>query len=317
MAFTKQRWYPDYQSRDYDLVDYERFFVDGCDVPFRGPPLSPFRQTPGSYFTCLGAVQTYGVFVQDTYAHLLSRSLGMNALNLAVGGAGPGFYTQYDRLIEIINRGKFTILQCMSARDTGNSRFEPDGFVGYVTDRQKHESLPSILAWKRAVLEEPEKALKYVEEARANWVAQSLSLLSRIKVPVIFFYYSRRQPDYEIDMAAVNSQIERMKSGEDQGAFVDGLMGDFPHMVDGQCVRTVADQCQAYAECLSSRGMGHELISRFTGKAIAVEHTDAMGSEFSSLPPMTHNYYYPSSEMHQDAHDALLPVVQELQKRTS
>ena len=58
-----QRWYPDYQPRDYELVDYERFYVDGCDVPFRGPPLNPFHADPGSYFTTLGAVQTMAPYI--------------------------------------------------------------------------------------------------------------------------------------------------------------------------------------------------------------------------------------------------------------
>ena len=47
-------WYPDYQPRDYEIVDYERFFVDGCNVPFRGPPLNPFKAEANSFFTCLG-----------------------------------------------------------------------------------------------------------------------------------------------------------------------------------------------------------------------------------------------------------------------
>lgn len=306
----RQRWYPDYQLRDYELVDYHRFYVDGClDVPFRGPPLSPFHVEPGSYFSCLGAVQTYGVFSEHPYPALVARDLGMPALNLGVGGGGPGFYSQYDRLIEAMNRGRFVVLQCMSARDTGNSRFEPNGYVGYIRDRKTGESLPSVLAWRRMILEEPENARRYVEEAREAWIRQNLDLIDRLKVPVVFFYYSRRAPDYTIDMEAVRTQVERIRSGDDNGAFVDGLMGDFPHMVDGHCVRTVAAACHDYVECLSSRGMGKPLVSRFTGKPVTVEHRDAMGAEFASLPPMSHNTYYPSDEMHEDARDALLPVI--------
>jgi len=302
-------WYPDYQPRDYQLVDYERFYVDGCNVPFRGPPLNPFKAEPKSYFTCLGAVQTYGAFYPRPFPALLGESLGLHPLNLAVGGTGPGFYTLYDRLIEAMNRGRFVILQCMAARHAGNSRFEPDGYVEFVIDRRTGESLPSWAAWKRVIVEEPENALRYVEESRRAWVDTSLKLLTRITVPVIFFYFSRRAPDYTIDVAAIEAQRERLRLGTDSGPFVDGLMGDFPHLVDGRCVREVASACAAYAECLSSRGMGQALVSRFTGEPLEeIEHS-ALGDEFVQLPHMSHNTYYPSAEMHEDARDALLPVI--------
>jgi hypothetical protein len=94
-------------------------------------------------------------------------------------------------------------------------------------------------------------------------------------------------------------------------------MGDFPHLVDGKSVREVAAACAGYAECLSSRGMGQPLVSRFTGQPIEeIEHS-ALGDEFADIPHMTHNTYYPSAEMHEDARDALLPVVREVLRRTA
>lgn len=302
-------WYPDYQPRDYELVDYERFYVDGCNVPFRGPPLNPFKAEPNSYFSCLGAVQTYGAFYPRPYPALLSESLGLRSLNLAVGGTGPGFYTLYERLIEAMNRGRFVVLQCMAARHAGNSRLQPDGYVEFVIDRRTGESVPSWAAWKRIIVEEPDNVARYAEESRQAWIDTSLQLLTRITVPVIFFYYSRRPPDYQIDAAAIEAQRERLRQGTDSGPFVEGLMGDFPHLVDGRCVREVAAACAGYAECLSARGMGQILVSRFTGRPIGeVEHS-ALGDEFVKLPHMSHNTYYPSAEMHEDAREALLPVI--------
>ena len=197
----------------------------------------------------------------------------------------------------------------MAARHAGNSRFTPDGYVEFVTDRTTGESIPAWAGWKSVVVEEPERVLDYVAETRAAWVQQSLDLVARIAVPVIFFYYSRRSPDYRIDMEAVARQAEEIRAGRDKGPFVEGLMGDFPHLVDGASVRAVQQACDGYVECLSGRGMGQELVSRFTGKPIdALEH-GALGAEFVDLPHMSHNIYYPSAEMHEDACDALLPVV--------
>jgi hypothetical protein len=305
-------WYPDYQPRDYEIVDYERFYVDGCNIPFRGPPLNPFKAAANTYFTCLGAVQTYGAWCAKPYPVLLADALGLPALNLAVGGVGPGFYTLYDRLIEAVNRGRFVILQCMAARHAGNSRFEPDGYVEFVIDRRVGDSIPSWAGWKRVIVEEPDKALRYVEETRQAWIDISQTLLSRIEVPVIFFYYSRRPAEYQIDFAAIEAQRAQLQQGIDSGPFVDGLMGDFPHLVDGRCVREVAAHCTGFAECLSSRGMGHALVSRFTGKPLLdIEHS-ALGDEFVKLPHMSHNTYYPSPEMHEDACQALMPVARKV-----
>jgi hypothetical protein len=204
---------------------------------------------------------------------LLADALGLPALNLAVGGVGPGFYTLFDRLIEAVNRGRFVILQCMAARHAGNSRFEPDGYVEFVIDRRVGDSIPSWAGWKRVIVEEPDKALRYVEETRQAWIDISQLLLSRIKVPVIFFYYSRRPAEYQLDFAA---------------------------------------NCAGLAECLSSRGMGHALVSRFTGKPLLdIEHS-ALGDEFVKLPHMSHNTYYPSPEMHEDACQALMPVARKV-----
>jgi Domain of unknown function (DUF6473) len=305
-------WYPDYQPRDYEIVDYERFYVDGCNIPFRGPAFNPFKAAPNSYFTCLGAVQTYGAWCERPFPALLGEAIGLPALNLAVGGVGPGFYTLNERLIEAMNRGRFVILQCMAARHAGNSRFAPDGFVEFVIDKRVGDSIPSWAGWKRVIVEEPENALRYVEETRCAWIEVSLQLLARIRVPVIFFYFSRRPAEYQIDFTAIEAQREQLRRGIDSGPFVDGLMGDFPHLVDGRCVREVAAACAGYAECLSARGMGQALLSRFTGRPIGELEHSALGDEFVKLPRMSHNTYYPSSQMHEDARDALLPAARKL-----
>ena len=54
-------------------------------------------------------------------------------------------------------------------------------------------------------------------------------------------------------------------------------MGDFPHLVDGTCVREVAAACTASAECLSSRGMGQEMLSRFTEDLTALQRAIRWG----------------------------------------
>jgi hypothetical protein len=55
--------------------------------------------------------------------------------------------------------------------------------------------------------------------------------------------------------------------------------------------------------------MGQILVSRFTGRPIGELEHSALGDEFVKLPHMSHNTYYPSAEMHEDAREALLPVI--------
>jgi len=164
-----QRWYPEYQVRDEDIIDYHEFTVPGCDVKFRGPGFDPFAAQDGSFFTCLGAAQTFGCFYERPFPTILAERIGLRPLNLGVGGTGPGFYLQYPSLIDAMNRGKFVILQCMAARHETNSRFEADGYVEFVRDRVKGDSVNSGDAWRRIIDEEFEQAPKYVAESRASW----------------------------------------------------------------------------------------------------------------------------------------------------
>lgn len=305
-----QRYLPEYQQRDIDIIDYHEFTLPGCPARFRGPGVDPYAAPPGSFFTCIGAAQTYGCFVEPIYPDLLAQKTGLTALNLAVGGAGPGFYLQYPTLIDAMNRGRFVVLQCMAARHESNSRFEADGYVEFVKDRLRGDSIDSGTAWRRIIDEEIDKAPHYVTETRASWLKTMQNLVDAITVPVVFFWFSRREPDYKIDWASVREQKMRRERGEFTGHFIDGLSGDFPHYVDGPTARSAAAICDAEATCLSRRGMGAPLINRRTGKPI--DPTDYMGAgpEFQALSE-GRNLYYPSAEMHVDAADALFPVVRD------
>jgi hypothetical protein len=302
------QWYPEYQNRDRDIVDYQQFLVPGCDVKFRGPGFDPFAVPSGSYFTCLGAAQTYGCYYEHPFPALLANRIGLSSLNLGVGGAGPGFYLQYPALIDTMNRGSFVILQCMAARHETNSRFEADGYVEFVRDRVSGDRVDSGTAWRRIIDEEFEKAADYVAQSRASWLDTTRKLLDAITVPVVFFWFSRREPDYTIDWQEIAEQRERRLRGEYTGHFIDGLSGDFPHYVDGPSARAAAALCEAEAKCLSQRGMSAAIINRWTGEPLDPAKYEGLGPEYQALRT-GRNDYYPSAQMHEDATDALEPVV--------
>lgn len=61
-----------------------------------------------------------------------------------------------------------------------------------------------------------------------------------------------------------------------------------------------------YQECVSDHGSPELLISRFTGKPAKVE--PGHPRKDLKCPFWTHNFYYPSTEMHKKAAEQLAPV---------
>src|SRR5687768_12640927 len=114
-----------YQARDYEIVDYQMYELPGTGLWLRGPILEALSS--GNYFTCVGAAQTFGCFCDAPYPQLLSQQLGIPALNLGYGGAGPQFFSSQNALVDYINGGKFLVLQAMSGRSQSNSLFDCDG----------------------------------------------------------------------------------------------------------------------------------------------------------------------------------------------
>jgi len=109
-----------------------------------------------------------------------------------------------------------------------------------------------------------------VAETRANWTRSFSQLLEAIQVPTILFWFSQRAPDYEQSLSDVQA-----------------LFGQYPQMVNRTMIQELRALSDAYAECVSARGIPQRLVSRFTGE------------------PKGANTYYPSPEMHADGAAAL------------
>jgi hypothetical protein len=74
-----------YQDLDAPHFDYQLSFVgDIADTQFRGPPADLSRP----YIACVGAAQTFGRFCASPFPEILGRRLGIQVVNLGVGGAG-------------------------------------------------------------------------------------------------------------------------------------------------------------------------------------------------------------------------------------
>ena len=128
-------------------------------------------------------------------------------------------------------------------------------------------------------------------------------MIEKIKVPIILFWYSRRPQDEPTNYSLEGDLYKNM--------------GEFPQFVDSKSVTAVADKCAAFAECRSARNTGHPLVSRFTGKPVEIDHSSMSKSgsvkgNQSHFISVTHNEYYPSSEMHEDAAETLVKHINAL-----
>lgn len=307
---------PGYVGRDWSVIDYKCYKLDGTDLWFRGP--APGALNAGEYFSVIGAAQTFGCFCEKPYSALLSERLNMNCLNLGYSGAGPSFFALRPELLRYINRGAFCIVQIMSARSTGNSLLDNDEGLGYgrrtrdrvyvtaetVFDeliRDGKAKIPVIGdRWKNLLLRllriPVGSVRRIMRESRRNWLHQYVDLFNAIAVPKVLLWFSKRRPFY------IPSYHERK-----------ALFGAFPHMVDRKMVRRIKSFADYYVECVTERGMPQVLIDRFTGLPTSIDLSAdvkrARNNDTDDLRLYSGiwqaNRYYPSPEMHVDAANAL------------
>jgi hypothetical protein len=299
-----------YQARDREVVDYGTYELEDTGLQFRGP--APPNLEPGNYFTCIGAAQTFGCFCERPFPSLLADRLGIPALNLGYGGAGPEFFARKDALARYVNGGRFAIIQVMSARSQSNSLFDSGG-LEYLVRRSDGARLAAAAAYDRLLggpqglglrrvpmlgrltrLVTVPRVRRIVAETRRRWIDSYKTLLDHISVPTVLFWFSKRHPSY----------VEEYSN-------VAALFGEFPQLVNSEMVDAVRPMCDEYVECISDRGSPQPLRSRFTGEPVAVDPA-ADRPDFRTPNLWTHNTYYPSPEMHQDAADALMPACERL-----
>ena len=295
-----------YQERDYEVVDYRMAELTHTGLRFRGPVEVDSRV---GYFACIGAAQTFGCFVDRPYPTLLSNQLGLPVLNLGYGGAGPEFFADQTSLHAYLNQASFVVLQVMSGRSQSNSLYECGG-LEYATRRSDGRRMgaqraiaeamlpgPAHLAGKRIpsrlrrLLPDSEAAVRsrtepLISEIREAWVESHRRLLARLTAPVVLFWFSKRSTDYGQTYSDVA-----------------GVFGQFPQMVNTEMIDAIRPLCHSYVECISERGSPQPLKSRFTGEPVEVDPANDRAD--LGFGTWTHNRYYPSPEMHEDAAESL------------
>lgn len=274
----KEVWYS-YSQRDYEIVDYQAYQIPGLPYTFRGP--KPDLNS-GDYVAFIGAAQTFGCLCEHPFPDLIQQKFDVDILNLGMGGAGPEHFDD-PKLLDLINNAKAVVVQVMSARSVENSYMKD--CTGIITIRETGEKVSSKEAYRRVLDQSEDFARKIVEETRRNYVGTYRNLLNKITVPAILLWFSVREPHYIDDFSSVKS-----------------LFNSFPQMVNQAMLHEIATECDDIVNCTTNRGIPQKLISRFNGKRTSI--IDAPGNK-----PKTHNYYYPTPEMHEDAAKSLEHVV--------
>jgi hypothetical protein len=276
----------DYAAFDWEVTDYNVYCLDrhvldaetNSPLLLRGP--RPETLGSGNYLACIGAAQTFGRFCEQPFPILLGNRLGLPILNLGRGGAGPAFFSHNQKLLEYINRARFAVIQVMSGRSASNSLYESRG-LGHYRRRSDGSTIGCDAAFRGLLANYPIEGIKkIVAETRGNWVDEYVKLLNAIRVPRILFWFSTRYPAYR-----------------ERYANIDDLYGEFPQMVCPWMIKAISQYTDAYVECISRKGLPHQLVSRQTGQPITIG--DPWGGQWRQ------NSYYPSPEMHDAAAKAL------------
>lgn len=309
-----------YQRRDFAIVDYQMYEHAGSGLSFRGPPP---RLAPGDYATCLGAAQTFGCFCEMPFPEILQNRLGIEFANFGYGGAGPRFYLRHRALIDVVNKGRFAIIQVMSGRSEDNSLFRSNGLEYLVEratgtrisaddayrkllERNELHALPAPLARAIRVFHGPREMRQILHETRQNWITNYKALFEAIEVPIVLLWISKRRPGLHHSGKLV-WWWQRYDN-------VNALFGKFPQLVTAGMMNGLTKEVAHYVQCVSERGSPQPLYDRFTGAPTTVN----TGNDRPDLSQVwTHNPYYPSPEMHEDAAALLNPVCRALLSRAA
>jgi len=274
-----------YQHLDAGHFDYQLTALDGIPGErFRGPPPDPERP----YIACAGAAQTFGRFCDDPFPTILSRRLGVQAVNLGVGGAGPRYFDA-PHFLRWLAGARLVVLQVLAGRSSGNSLFDntATGTLEGVRVRDgRVMRFEDFLV--ELVRDEPAATVRrIVAETRDAYTAGMLGLIGRIEAPTILFWLSTRRPEYVEDWTSPW-----------------GVMGAFPQLIDRTVLDRLSPACAAAVECVSDAGLPQSLWAA---------DEEVLGTELRR--GLLRNVYYPSPEIHIAAADRLEPVCRELLDR--
>lgn len=283
-----------YSAEDAKVVDYCGWQFPNAPYFVRGP--KPAARWEDS-IVCIGSAATFGRLVESPYSRQIERRLGVPVYNLGIGGARPATYLACAPLVDALARCKLAIVEVMSARSYGSSIFLPNNAhsgVGiphgldmgneppmfkdaYFIDKIYNTALKQFDANRLA---------KVTMEIRSAYVADMRNLGRLVAGKGVLLYLSQRPLDYRQEYA---SYI--------------GWSAGFPHFIDRGTIDMFSDLFLDTVECVSTVGLPNTLVDRETKAPVAI---------FPGAKEPAANAYYPSPEMHTEAAEMLVPVIERI-----
>lgn len=227
------------------------------------------------YGVCVGAAQTFGRFSPNPFPCLVSRRLGMQVLNMGIGGAGPeDFIDPYP--LSIMKNAEFVVLQALSARSIDCAWYKHNGSVCYW--RATNKRIKVVEAWKRIVEMGEEEAV--IGEVRARWLSAYRLLLSNCPEKTIALWMARR-----------GSKIDMLPS---DGNLMEAMCS-FPQFVSPQNWRTLKSWVWNTVEVATTRPITFDPPIVLPG----------------AKNPTAIDYYYPDQKAHHDVAERIATLLEE------
>lgn len=287
------RFITKYFAPDAPAFVYPRSQPPGSRIELRNPPEA--YEQPGPYVACVGSAATFGRLVERPFCALLAERLGLPVLNLGFGGARPEVFTEDESLARLIRNAACVVVEAMSARGYATDLFTPlHGYtnMGHATaDLADADSVPAAvefvdIAYTRFIRAGDSAGLAAARMVcRAAYVSGMKRLAELAEDRGVLFYFSQRFPDFT--------------PPPEPRSFAE-WSGGFPHYVDRRVLEVLAPRFRGVVTVVSSAGIPETIRDRETGEPLPI---------FPDTPHPEQNTYYPSSDMHLAAADALEPVV--------
>ncbi|PHO05583.1 hypothetical protein CSC82_01795 [Rhodobacteraceae bacterium 4F10] len=251
-----------YHMESSHVAEYNLYTLPGVDFTLRGPQWPLHASTPSVSF--LGAAQTFGAFCKYPFPNLLGEMLSARVLNFGRGGAGPGFYSKQQAVLDYVNSTDCCVIQVMSARSSVENKFmtSVNGLteVEILGGESKGQIKLGHIAYRDMFDELSEREFfDLIAETREKFVEQFLELASKITVPKVLLYVGRNRPLQDLEF--------------DEKWTMNKLIGIHPHLITKGMIEAISPAFDETVKVFSPVGSDKKLVNRFTGEHVWIKRS--------------------------------------------
>jgi Domain of unknown function (DUF6473) len=264
-------------------LDYFPCHYGTSRLTFRGPQ----RDLTREYLVSLGGTETYGRFVISPYPALVEEVLGIPMANLACQNAGPDVYLSDRAVLDVAAEGHLAVVQLTGAQNLTNRYYtvhprRNDRFIAATPLlRQLYREVDfTEIHFTRHLIKAlasrgPDRFGPIVAEVQALWLQRMKAVLNRLPPRRILLWMADCPPPAAGEIA--------------EGAFA-------PWLVDQAMIKALMPSATAYVEHIVSPAALKEGV-----QSMRFSPADEVAAQ-----------ELPNAAAHQEAADALMPVIERL-----